>query len=418
MNRILRFGFTFWLLLALAACAPALTPAAVPSVAALPTALAQPTPVPPTPIPAVQPSRLFFARPQGEAGPLIAYDTTNGAVRFSLPSGMLSADNQHYLAAKTGAGTQLLGFDLNTGAEKPLAQLTGSWALSSVSASGHWAALTRVPAESEKQAWLTANTWKTDIQVVDTQTGKLARQLALDGNFAVDTLSTLGDSLFVIQYLPAVKPDHYQVRLVDLTTGALQDGALVDKRDTEEVMAGQRWQAVSTPDGSWVYTLYLRTSQNTAFIHALDTVDKVTLCLDLPAVKGSTLDQLKAYSIALAPDGQMAYAANPALGVIDRVDVSSFEVSRVASFAPVPAALAASAPGNFSVADQRGLYFTGGKQIWAFDTTSRQVKSLSTLDTFISGLGLGRDGRELLVARLGQPPVMLDTTSGAAFSSQ
>jgi hypothetical protein len=418
MNRIVRLTFTLWLLLALAACAPALTPAAVPTVAARPTALPQPTPVPPTPVSAAQPGGVFFARPQGEAGPLIAYDMATGAIRFSLPAGMLSADSQHFLAAKTGAGTQLLGYDLTTGAERPIGQLTGQWELSSVSATGRWAALMRIPAESEKQAWSTANVWKTGVQVVDTHTGKIAHQLELDGNFVVDTLSAQGDSLFVIQYLPAVKPDHYQVRLFDLTTGTLQDGALVDKRDSAEVMAGQRWQAVATSDGSWLYTLYLRTSKNTAFIHALNTVNKFAMCFDLPAVNGSTLDQLKAYTIALDSNGQTVYAANPALGVIARVDVNSFDVSSVASFAPDQGALSASAPGNYSVADERGLYFTGGKQIWAFDATTRQVKSLSKLDNFISGLALGRDGRQLFVARVDQPPVMLDTTSGAAFSSQ
>ena len=418
MNRIVRLTFTLWLLLVLAACAPALTPAAVPSVAALPTALSQSTPVPPTPVPAAQSGGVFFARPQGETGPLIAYDMATGAIRFSLPAGRLSADSQHYLAARAGAGTQLLGYDLTTGAERLIGQLTGQWELSSVSATGRWAALTRVPTESEKQAWSTANAWKTGVQVVDTNTGQIAHQLELDGNFVVDTLSAQGDSLFVIQYLPAVKPDHYQVRLFDLTTGTLQDGALVDKRDSAEVMAGQRWQAVATSDGSWLYTLYLRTSKNTAFIHALNTVNKFAMCFDLPTVTGSTQDQLKAYSIALAPNGQTIYAANPALGVVAKVDVSSFEVTSAASFAADLATLPASASGNYSVADEHGLYFTGGKQIWAFDMTTRQVKSLSTVDNFISGLALGRDGRQLLVARVDQPPVMLDTTSGAAFSSQ
>jgi len=175
---------------------------------------------------------------------------------------------------------------------------------------------------------------------------------------------------------------------------------------------------VATSDGSWLYTLYLRTSKNTAFIHALNTVNKFAMCFDLPTVTGSTQDQLKAYSIALAPNGQTIYAANPALGVVAKVDVSSFEVTSAASFAADLATLPASASGNYSVADEHGLYFTGGKQIWAFDMTTRQVKSLSTVDNFISGLALGRDGRQLLVARVDQPPVMLDTTSGAAFSSQ
>jgi general stress protein 26 len=364
------------------------------------------------------PTGLFFVRPQGDTGSLIAYDMGSGEMRFSLPPGMLSADKQHYLVAKTSAGTQLLGFDLTTGAGTPITQLAGQWELSGVSPTGRWAALTRIPSDSEKQAWTTANDWKTDVLVVDTQTGKTAHQMGLEGNFAVDTLSAAGDALFVIQYLPAVNPDHYQVRLVDLPTETLQDGALVDKRAPDEVMAGQRWQAVAPHDGSWLFTLYLRTKNNTAFIHALNTENKFTLCFDLPTVQGNTLEQLRAYTLALSLNGQTIYAANPALGIIAEVDLNSFEVTKAASFAPDQSVLSASAPVNYGVADKRMMYFTGGKTIWTFDVTNQQVKSLSTLDTFISGLGLGSDGQRLFVARPDQPPMMLDTASGQAFRFQ
>ena len=420
MNRIVRLTFTLWLLIALAACAPA-TPAAQPTAnppivaptSAPPTAQPQPTAMPSTLAPTARPAELFFARPQGDAGPLIAYDMASGEMRFTLPPGLLSADGQHYLAAKTGADTSLFQFNLSTGADAPLIKLTGQWELSGVSPTGRWAALTRIPSESEKQAWAVTNEWKTKVQVVDTKTGKIAHQIELEGNFAVDTLSAAGDALFVIQYLPSVKPDHYQVRLFDLTNETLQDGALVDKRAPDEVMAGQRWQAVAPRDGSWLFTLYLRTKNNTAFIHALNTENKFTLCFDLPTVKGNTLEQLRAYTLALSPNGQVIYAANPALGIVARVDVNSFEVTSAANFLPDQSVL--SAPVNYGVADKRMVYFTGGKNIWSFDATTQKVKSLSSMDTFISGLALSPDGQRLFVARPDQPPMVLDTASGLAL---
>src|SRR5437773_6784607 len=100
MNRIVRLTFGIWLLIALAACAPAAAPATVP-----PTSPPRPTAAAPTAAPATAPAALFLVRPHGEAGPLLAYDLSSGALRFSLPPGWLSADNKHYLAAKTGAGT-------------------------------------------------------------------------------------------------------------------------------------------------------------------------------------------------------------------------------------------------------------------------------------------------------------------------
>jgi hypothetical protein len=413
MNRIVRLTFELGLVVALAACAPGAAPATVP-----PTSAPRPTAAPPTAAATAAPAGLFFVRPQGEAGPLLAYDQASGALRFSLPAGWLSADNKHYLAAKTGADTQLLGYDLATGAEATIAQLSGQWELSGLSATGRWAALTRRPSDSEKQAWTAANDWKSDVQVVDTQTGKTAHQLALAGNFTVDTLSPTGDALFVIQYLPAVKPDHYQVRVVDLTTEALQDGALVDKREPDEVMIGQRWQAVAPKDGSWLFTLYVRTENNTAFIHALNTVDRYTFCFDLPAVDGNTLDQARAYSLALAPDGQALYAANPALGLVAKVDLNDIDVSRVATFSPDPAAQSAVGPINYAVADGQRVYFSGGQSVWAFDAPARTVRGLSTLDTAISGLALSADAARLFVARPDQPPLALDTASGQALGSQ
>ncbi len=418
MNRIVRSAVSLCLLVLLAACAPALTPAAAPSGGAPTSAPPTPQPQPTAVAPTAQPSTLFFARPQGDAGLLMAYDMAAGALRFTLPPGLLSADSQHYLAAQTSADTQLAEYDLTTGASTPIARLTSQWELSSLSATGQWAALTRLPSDGEKQAWSAADAWQTEVQVLDTTTGQVVHQIDLAGNFEVDTLSPAGDTLFVIQYLPALKPDHYQVRLYDLTTETLQDGALVDKRAPDEVMAGQRWQAVAPSDGSWLFTLYLRTNNNTAFIHALNTEGKFTLCFDLPTVPGNTLDQLRAYSLALSPHTQIVYAANPALGIVAEIDLNSYEVARATNFAPDPSAQSASTPINYSVADQHSLYFTGGQNIWSFDAATKQVKSFSSLDAFISGLALGADGRHLFVARPDQLPMTLDTASGAALSSQ
>ena len=47
----------------------------------------------------VQPVELFLARPQGAKGPLVAYNMSNNDEYFRLPPGLLSADQDHYLAA-------------------------------------------------------------------------------------------------------------------------------------------------------------------------------------------------------------------------------------------------------------------------------------------------------------------------------
>jgi hypothetical protein len=417
MTRILHLTLALCFLLVGAACAQGATPVALPTAPATAAATRAPTAAPATAA-TTAPAGLFFVRPQGDAGPLLAYDMTGGALRFSLPPGLLSADQHRYLAAKTGADTQLLEFDLATGADTPIIQLTGQWELSAVSATGHWAALTQIPNDAERQAWTASNDWKTQVKIVDTKRGQVAQQVGLNGNFAVDTLSATGDALFLIQYLPAVKPDHYQVRWVDLMTEQLQDGALVDKRAPDEVMAGQRWQAVATRSGRWLYTLYVRTKTNTAFIHALNTEDKYTWCFDLPGLPGNSLDQLRAYTLALAPDGGTLYAANPALGLVATVDLNTLQVASAGHFAAVPSTAPPAAPFSFGVAGDRALYFSSGPQVWTFDEVTQQVKSLSTLDAPVSGLALGPEGHRLFVGLAGAAPLALDLATGQALSFQ
>ena len=149
-----------------------------------------------------------------------------------------------------------------------------------------------------------------------------------------------------------------------------------------------------------------------------DSQDRFTLCFDLPTAPGNTLDQVRAYSLALSPNGQALYAANPALGIVAKVDLNAYAVAGVARFSPDPAAQSAAAPVNYAVADERRLYFTSGQAIWTFDATAQTVRSLSTLDSLINGLALSPDGGRLFAARPDRPPLMLDTASGQAFSSQ
>ena len=49
------------------------------------------------------PSQLFLVRPEGAKGPLLAYDMADGRQRFTLPAGLLSADEAHYFTAVPAA---------------------------------------------------------------------------------------------------------------------------------------------------------------------------------------------------------------------------------------------------------------------------------------------------------------------------
>lgn len=405
MNRLARLSCLLITSL-LAACASPVTPAPLASTA--------PPIIVSTQIPPASPGELLLVRPEGNGniGPLVAYDTASGAEVFALPAGLLSADGEHYFAVQPGALTQLTEYDLNTGAEKASFQIPDHWDLGGIAPAGQQAALIR-PFDK---------TGVTNIRIVNTQTGATLHQIELNGNFEVDALSPTGNTLFLIEYLPALNPDHYQVRAYDLLSESLLEGALVDKRAPDEVMAGQRQGAVVARDGSWVYTLYLRTRNNTAFIHALNTVDKFTWCIDLPA-NGTGWDSLLGYTLAVGQDGQTVLATNPVMGIAARVSIVEAGITQMTWFSPPTDNPLPSGP-IYSVlsADGKHAYFADQKNVWDYDVANKSVNGpyafASAGDAPLVGLGLSSDGLQLYVAHAHKPLLILDTATGQRLTGQ
>jgi hypothetical protein len=369
---------------------------------------------------AAPPAELFRVRPEGAKGSLIAYDMSDGREAFTLPAGMLSAYGRDYYAATAQADTTRLDvFDPDTGNLERSFTLDGQWALSGVSPLGRWLALTRIADRHEKQSWIAANQWWTDIQIVDGNSGAIAHILSLDGNFEVETISAGGDSLFLVQHLPAVNPDHYLIRLYDLSAESLQADPLRAK-GADEVMAGLAWDGLASPDGRWLLTLYLSTQRNVAFIHTLDLRDKFPVCIDLPP-REAGFDQLKHYTLALAPDGQTVYATNAALGIVAEVSLYTRRLTRMTDVdrRSSPTEYDAQTPVAHSIVSSDGqtVYFTDSADVWAYDTGSRKVSGPYAIGARILGLGLSADGQRLYVAREGRLPLALDVADGGALSS-
>jgi hypothetical protein len=226
--------------------------------------------------------------------------------------------------------------------------------------------------------------------------------------------------LFLVQHLPAVNPDHYLIRLYDLANEEL----LVDPlraKGADEVMAGLAWGGVASPDGRWLLTLYLNTSHNMAFIHALNLVEKFPVCIDLPSGEGD-FEQLEYYSLTLAPNGRAVYAANPALGIVAEVSLDTFQVTRQVEFAatiPLETTTAsyAETPTNYSILSKDGqrLYFSGGWDVWGYNTQSHEVSGPHLSDIPIKGLGLSKEGQRLFVAT-DEQPLILDLAEDNALS--
>ncbi|MGH2562423.1 MAG: YncE family protein [Thermomicrobiales bacterium] len=360
---------------------------------------------------------IFTVRPEGSSGPLVAYDMASGAARYELPAGMLAADGSRYAAAaKDEGGTLIHVFDMSTDALRWQFPYNGRWNVRGISPTGRWVALIRIPSDSDRAAWTAADTWQTDVRIIDTDTGFVANQFSLDGNFEVETISPDGNSLFLVQHLPAINPDHYLIRLYDLATEALDPNALRDKKNTDEIMAGLAWEGVASPNGQWLLTLYLNTLKDTAFIHTLDLINSYPVCIDLPSTQND-MESLKAYTLSLSPDGQTAYAANAVLGVVAEVDLFNRVVRHVATFAPEAIAVGGERQQSRSAMSPDGsrLYFATGRTVWAYDTASAEIAASFPIETTVAGLGVSPDGNRLFIAGKDASPAIMaiDTATGA-----
>jgi hypothetical protein len=120
----------------------------------------------------------------------------------------------------------------------------------------------------------------TRLVVLDTLGRRRPRELNLRGNFAVDALSPRGDVLYLIQDRQASSFSTYSVRAFDLRRGELRPGAIVDRTDNATVMHGNAVARATSPDGGWVYTVYVGGPH--AFVHALHASAGTAFCVDLP----------------------------------------------------------------------------------------------------------------------------------------
>jgi hypothetical protein len=124
--------------------------------------------------------------------------------------------------------------------------------------------------------------------VLDTHRMDVVASFSLPGYFTVDAISPRARWLYFIHYTSARNVYDYEVRAFDLRRGVLLREPVVDPREPDEAMGGDAVTRVSTPDGRWAYTLYVRPN-GAPFIHALDTDGRTAACIDLDNLAGADL---------------------------------------------------------------------------------------------------------------------------------
>jgi hypothetical protein len=115
---------------------------------------------------------------------------------------------------------------------------------------------------------------------VDTRTLAVRSSIRLGGSWSFDALSPNAKTMFLIQFSPAAEEIHYLVRAYDLKARRLVAGAIADKSEPGP-MTGLPMSRAATADGTWAYTLYDKGDGHSAFIHALDTMARAAICIDI-----------------------------------------------------------------------------------------------------------------------------------------
>jgi hypothetical protein len=348
-------------------------------------------------------ARLLYVQPEGERGPVAAYDTRDGKLRFRLPAGFSSADGRwHFSAHRWGrAGTTVNAFGVSTGTVWQTFALPGRWRLAGVSPQGRWLVLSNRRFKP----------LRTETAILDASRGLIVHRFTLRGDFEVETVSPDGRRLFLIEHLRRNGAPRYLVRLYDIGSRRLHSEPLRGGQD--RVMAGYAWSGVASPNGRWLLTLYLNTLRSNAFIHALDLKKGIPRCIDLPSGRGA-FDLLKRYSLTLSPNGRKLFAANPALGAVAEIDLGTRRVVRKSRFVAdraEGARRAATLSGTIS-GNGRTLYFSGGRALWAYDAAYGRVRGPYPAGAPILGFGYGKNERRVHALVAGGRMLTFDAATG------
>jgi hypothetical protein len=407
----------------LAAIAVAGCSGKAPSTAAPTAAIESPAAVASAKVPSSDDSGLVIGRSGDDGLQLIL--AGSGERIFALPAGFPGRDWRQLVSAEvTGASTTIRDIRLPE-MDSSSQTIVGTWRLPKigldptpvgVSDDGR----TIVLVETSR-----ATAGRSRFAILDRTAAAPPRFVELTGEFEYDTLSPDGSILYVVEHLPGPPDGHYQVRAVDTATGVLRDGAVVDKNEGDEAMAGWPIAQVRRPDGM-VFTLYYGADH--PFIHALSSVDAWALCIDLPVAGSNDRAAAADWGLTSTIDGRSIIAANAALGLAVDIGLPDLAIRRSVSFAPSASSAvvlakfghdAGGVVGRRIVASPSGsvVYAAGAGGIVSITTADLSLRSRFLEGVPVDGLAVTVDGDTIYaLIHAGGRIVRLDAATGRIVS--
>lgn len=167
---------------------------------------------------------------------------------------------------------------------------------------------------------------ETTFAVLDAERLRVRRILTLEGAFSFDAISPNGSLLYLIEYTSARDPSRYLVRAYDLRRERLLRSPVIDPRVRGGTMTGYPRTRATSPDGRWEYTLYDGGIRGHPFVHALDTVRRRAVCIDVHAL--ADVGSLYRIHLAVSGDGgRLAVLHRKSHAPVALVDTKTFEVT-------------------------------------------------------------------------------------------
>jgi hypothetical protein len=279
--------------------------------------------------------------------------------------------------------------------------------------------------------------WVTKIVLVDTSTGAVKTQAELRSasTYTFVAIAPDGGSIFLNQYGEGAT----SLRVFDVATASLLPaGALGNAPNRSQ--NGFRTSGVTSKDGRWLFALdggdlLAYGATDTPFILAVDLMAKRTQRIALPIEQKSwDFEKYLLWSLVVTADGNTAYAVNPALGVVDELDLQEMSLRRAAQITvsragndslaalgrlllPVANAKRYVTSGALLSPDERTIYAAGFKGVAAIDRETLTSRVWAG-DREFDNLAISPDGARLYAAdNQASKIAILDARDGSSLGT-
>jgi hypothetical protein len=169
--------------------------------------------------------------------------------------------------------------------------------------------------------------------VLETTNLRLVDLVTLEGSFSFDAVSPDGSTLYLIEHVNRKDVAEYQVRAYDLAEDRLLPYVIRDHRSNQAEMYGYPMSRTTSSDGRWAYTLYQ--GSHHSFVHALDTVARKAVCIDLPM--DTPPEYVADARLALGPNGENLTVDSRVGGILAVIDTEKLALRPRVSNRPAEA---------------------------------------------------------------------------------